>query len=77
MYREREVNFWVHGICLSINRKTQQEFLKGILDSIKHFSLLFLLSKRRREKTSPPYALLEQKKTTTTNESLMKSCGCS
>lgn len=76
MYREREVNFWVHGICLSINQKTQQEFLKGILDSIKHFSLLFLLSKRRREKTSPPYALLEQKKKKT-NESLMKSCGCS
>lgn len=60
MYREREVNFWVHGIRLSINRKTQQEFLKGILDSIKHFSLLFLLSKRRREKTSPPYALLKR-----------------
>ena len=61
MYREREVSFWEHGIRLSIDLKTlQQEFLKGILDSIKHFSLLFLLSKRRREKTSLPYALLKQ-----------------
>lgn len=77
MYREREVSFWEHGIRLSIDLKTlQQEFLKGILDSIKHFSLLFLLSKRR-EKTSLPYALLKQTNKKKTNESLMKSCGCS
>ena len=43
MYRESEVSFWEHGIRLSIDLKTlQQEFLKGILDSIKHFSFQFL-----------------------------------
>ena len=49
MYSERKVNLWEGGISLSIDLKTlTQEFLKGILASIKHFSLLFLLSKRRR-----------------------------
>lgn len=48
-YSERKVNFWECGISSSIDLKAlRQEFLKGTLGfSIKHFSLLFLLSKRR------------------------------